>query len=185
MRTLYFFAFYVLFKLIRLETLTNVTNECSLWAENHLFNNTELHIKLNNLIVIFENFEEFNIDCQKVRYNSSVLKFHAKRKINFENGIHLKKMISFLVISSRTQIVIQNMKGFNVNSNSTVLRQSDFANFYVYLNDVNFEFYLNNSLVGQNVCNSEYFQRKVFSYFGEVKYLFFNDDIFYSLVCLV
>jgi hypothetical protein len=129
--------------------------------------------------VIFENFEEFNIDCQKVRFNTSVLKFHAKKKINFENGIHLKKMIGFLDINSRTQIAIQNIKGFNVNSNRTLLRQSDFTNFYVYLNDINFDFYLNSSLVRQNICNSKYFEQKVFSYFGEVKYLFFNDDIFY------
>jgi hypothetical protein len=158
-------------------------DKCLLWKEKHVFNNTELHSAFTSLLVVFENFEEFNIDCQNISFNPKVLKFYAKRKINFENGINLEKMLSHFNLNSDSDksIIIQNIKGFNANSERILLESqtSNKIDFIVYLNDLNFDFYINNSFISQDMCDTKYFIERKISFFGQVKSVDFNDDIFY------
>ena len=103
--------YFLLLKIILHKSFGDETEDhCLLWTENHVFNNTELHIPLTTWLITFENFEEFNIDCQNISLNSKVLKFYAKRKINFENGINVRKMMSHFSLNSDSDksIIIQN-----------------------------------------------------------------------------
>ena len=176
--------YFLLLKIILHKSFGDETeDQCLLWKEKHVFNNTELHMPLTSLLVVFENFEELNIDCQNISLNSKVLKFYAKRKINFENGINLEKMLSHfnLNLVFDRSIIIQNIKGFNANPKRNLLisQPSNKIDYIVYLNDLYFDFYINNSFVTRDMCNTKYFIERKISFFGQVKSVDFNDDIFY------
>jgi hypothetical protein len=134
-----------------------------------------------SLLVVFENFDEFNIDCPNITFNSQVVKLYAKKKLNFENGIHLGKIINHFNTSSHADplIVIQNIKGFNVNTERKTLTRSNRMDYVVFLNDLYFDFYINDSFITPEMCSTRNFIEKKFSFFGALKNIEFNDDIYY------
>jgi len=179
--------YFLLFKIILHKSFEDKTKDpCLVWTEKHLFNNTELHMSSSStsLLVVFENFEEFNIDCPNVIFNSPILKLYAKKKINFENGINVGKIINHISLNLHieTFIIIQNIKGFNVNNERNLTRsqtRSNWMGYVVFLNDLNFDFYINDSYITRDMCNTRNFNEKKFSFFGDLKSIEFNDDIFY------
>ena len=126
MKFFYIFEIYFFLKISQQKNYENKTNECDLWTKKHLFNNTESHMDTPTLLVIFDTFDDFtDKHCQNntTYYNTTVVKFYAKKKINFENGIGLRQMIESLNVdkdSFRTLFVIQNINGFNLNLEASI-----------------------------------------------------------------
>ena len=185
MKFFYIFEIYFFLKISQQKIYENKTNECDLWEKKHLFNNTEIHMTNATLLVIFDTFDDFtNKHCQQNanHYNTTVVKFYARKKINFENGIGLRQMIessNVEIDSFRMVVVIQNINGFNLNLENLSQNNDIVLENLVYLNDINFDFYINNSLITREMCDFVNFKETEETIFGNIRFLHFNDDIFY------
>ena len=180
--------------------LTNITENCAQWIDRHVFENKEFHIQTENKTLeenlIFIQFKEFTaltsqFECEKnfkLNFNNQLtenLLLNAEQKTLLEHNLNLTNilnMINFSLPSNIPLILVRNILGFNqyVNITKADKEMHRLANVDVYFNNVNFDFYLNNTLITRETCQKENFYSKQINYFWPMSNVFFNYDILYT-----
>jgi hypothetical protein len=180
---------------------------CRGWSKERIFNNTEFH-SLNknnkqnnaNFLVVVENFTEFtNMYCYRPinEYkNVRTLKLFANKRTLIEETVHFKNILSAFDISSflyfksedlstkTFTIEVQNVKGFNHDIDHTLPNHPNYQDTYmdfftIQFIDINFDFYLNGSLITREMCVRENFQDR-FDFLWPMRSIRFLHNIFYS-----
>ena len=158
--------------------LSNQTNECVTWMSKHLVQSIELHMSSDSLemfYVYFENFSQLQeINCTQFLINTQDVYLFAERRIFIESNFDLTQLVSFFKTES---IILKNIKGF---SQETNIEKIDFHyDFEIFIEMVNFEFYLNKTLITREMCNYENFI-DLNDYFVYMQKLFFSYDVSYT-----
>lgn len=134
-------------------------NECWLKSKNTLRNNQNL------VIYNFNSLDELKFKCEST-YNVSILRIKPNTKIILDNSLNL----TGLKLHSQEKlfvILLDNFKGIDLNMNSfRNLKINNYLQTEIWwsFSETYFEFYLNNSLIDSNKCNSELPINKFFSF---------------------
>ena len=147
--------------------MTNQTGECIEWLQRHIFGDTQLHFEtLNDDESIYIEFEKFNqlddvIKCKNVSFATENLLLNAEEKLLFNDNPNLwpiLKMINFKNSNNQmSSVLIRNILGFNQFWNHEKQVTVEIDAFDIYFNYVNFEFYLNETRIGKEICKPENF----------------------------
>ena len=165
--------------------LSNQTKKCLTWLQTHTFENNELHRERGNSIGInFNDYKQLtDIDCFNLTLNTNMLLLNAERKLLIEDNINLDSILKLINFTNTNkdmhEIQIRNTLGFNQYFNHSKSLQIDMSKYAIYFIDVNFDFYLNKSLITKDMCRHEMFYKKQINYFWPMRTLFF-DDVSYS-----
>ena len=168
--------------------LVNQNEPCVTFLREHLFENKQFHMDENsgfNFIYIeFEDFSQFlNLKCENIsKIETDNLLLNAKRKVLVEEDIYLDEilnMMKFSLPNDRPFIVIRNIDGFNNKHLSSVKHSLIMSSYDLYFSNVNFNFYLNKTLITSEMCKYEIFYEKQIDFFSSMKNVFFNTDVFY------
>ncbi len=164
--------------------LTNQTEECMTWVQNHLFYNTQLHMERVDIRVQFENFSQLTeINCTNLVFVANELLLNAERKILIEDNINLNEILNMVLYrySSETQkIEITNILGFNQFENHRKRTSFELKNTEIFFKNVNFDFYLNKTRISKEMCRHENFFSKQIEYFWPMTTVYFSFDVTYS-----
>ncbi len=177
----------------KIDLVNQSDTTCSTWLNEHLFENTQFHMDENsgfNFVYIeFEDFAQFlNLKCENIsKIETDNLLLNAKRKVLVEEDIYLDEilnMMKFSLPNDRPFIVIRNIDGFNNKHLSSVKHSLIMSSYDLYFSNVNFNFYLNKTLITSEMCKYEIFYEKQIDFFSSMKNVFFNSDVFYfNKVC--
>jgi hypothetical protein len=169
--------------------LTNRNEECVTWVQKHVFNNTQLHtnnhVRHPLIYVQFENFNQLiNTQCDEhVKFDTQNLLLNAERKILIENYLNLNNLLHLFNFmkapNDAPNILVRNIKGFDQNS---FHKYSNFAitNYEIYFSSVNFEFYLNSTLITKDMCNYANFNEKPINFFWAMTKIIFSYEVSYT-----
>jgi hypothetical protein len=159
------------------------SNECNEWKRKYLFNSTEYHKKdVSHEFIKIDTMNDLNVtfsSCQ-IDFKSNALKIYVNKKVFLDNDLDLT---NFFRIFSATKtfltILIQNIEGFN---QKTI--QSSNQNFFKFdieydLTNAKFDFYQNGTLLTEDKCKKENFDRNMTSFIGTKK-LVLVDNVFYD-----
>jgi hypothetical protein len=182
----------VLFQLILVGLLIKKMlsmKECDEWSQKHIFNSTELHlsnwkfpfVKINS----FEDMDvAFDNPCKKIEMKEQlVLKIFLNNKALLDNDLKINNILKFF--SPIRMLLFQNVKGFNqrqfwkTKNHKGIKSETPFHGEYDFFN-VNFDFYQNGTLITEENCKRENFDRNMKSFFGDIQNLMLNTDVFYN-----
>jgi hypothetical protein len=182
---MYFFIILLLSLAIKAQ---NSTEECENWSKKHMtimdnhnyFNYSKLIIKINS-------FEELNVNCSEIFYlKVNTIKLFAQKKLFLESHFTLHDLNHLFNLSLQANdklgpIEIFNIKGFNINLNST---NAQLKSDYITLVNFNFDFYLNEiKIVDKETCLSlknVLSEHKEKTFMPRLKNMDFRRKIFYS-----
>jgi hypothetical protein len=160
------------------------TDECNEWKSIHLFNSTEYHKK--DVVIEFIRIDttqdlNFTLSSCKIDFNINVLKIFVNNKdVYLDNDLDLTNLLRVLSATNNIWIIlIQNIKGFNqktIQSSNQNFPKSDIE--YDLIN-AKFDFYQNGTLLTEEKCRRENFDRNMASFFS-MKKLVLLDNVLYS-----
>ena len=169
--------------------LTNQTDECVSWIETHVYENTQLH-KENSDQFILVNFKDFTqleeIKCKNVTIEIKSLQLNAETNILIEQNINLNNILNLIkfAFSNETKFIqIGNILGFNQYFHQSKSTHMDLAEYKISFNDVNFDFYLNKTLITKEICKPENFFGKEIDYFWPISNVIFNEVSYTKSIC--
>jgi hypothetical protein len=165
--------------------------ECNEWKSKYLFNSTEYHKKdsLVELIRI-DTMHDLNVEflsC-KIDFKYGVLKIYVNNRDFLDNDLDLANLLRvFGVTKTFWLILIQNTQGFNqktiqgsmhshIESKNRTISKIDIE--YDLIN-TKFDFYQNGTLLAEDKCKKENFDRNMTSFFS-MKKLALVDNVFYN-----
>ena len=81
--------------------LSNQSSQCVFWIQNHIFDNTQLHLdsenNFRNIYIGLEHFNELNdTGCKNLTLETYVLSLSAQRKILIEDNININEARSLI-----------------------------------------------------------------------------------------
>ena len=95
---------------------------CKKWERKHIYFAEDVHyFNKSFAFVKIDTLDELKIDfeCQPTEYNIEYLKIYANKNIFLNNDLNLSGIINiFNRRSIQTDVVLENVKGFNENSRS-------------------------------------------------------------------
>jgi hypothetical protein len=165
---------------------TNIdTNECNEWKSKYLFNSTEYHTKdlfIKIEYIRIDTMTDLNVtfsSCQ-IDFKYGVVKIYVNNGISLDNDLDLTQLLRvFSALKNIETIVIHNIKGFNQKTiQSSKHYYSKFDLIYNLIN-AKFDFYQNGTLLTEDKCKKENFDRNMTSFFGTKK-LALVDNVFYD-----
>jgi hypothetical protein len=145
---------------------------CDNWIKSHVFNSTEMHhINQTFPMIMFQNQSELNAiqnaRCPILGYVEQ-MKLFSIEQIVLDSDLDLRSVRKLFKFYKLPVIVIENLRGFNQNLNGTKLYEN---NFFLFLNDIRFEFHLKGKILSDNECVRSYFEYG--NIFGSLKLLLF------------
>ena len=168
--------------------LSNQSSECVVWIQNHVFDNTQLHLSpeddFRNIYIGLEHFNQLNdTGCKNLTLETNVLSLSAQRKILIEDNINLTEILNMinvkLVDNEARSIQISNILGFNQYYYHSKLTWLEMVRFEITFDNVNFEFYLNKTPITKEMCKHENFYGKSIEYFWPMTNVIFNYEVTY------
>jgi hypothetical protein len=159
------------------------TNECNEWKSKHLFNSTEYHKKdLLHEFIKIDTMNDLNVtfsSCQ-IDFKINALKIYINKNIFLDNDLDLT---NFFRVFTATEIIwlilIQNIKGFNQKTIESINQNFPKFDIEYDLNNVKFDIYQNGTLLTEDKCKKENFDRNMTSFIG-MKKLVLVDNVFYD-----
>jgi hypothetical protein len=165
--------------------LTNQTEKCVKWIQNHVFENTELHLESVESHIIYIQFENLkdltNINCTNLKLVTEFLLLNAEKEVLIDDNVNLKEILKLVSFSKTRQapiIQIRNILGFNQYTNHK--KAFVIADYDINFEAVKFDFYLNKTLITKEMCKHENFYGKLINYFPSATKICFNNDVSYS-----
>ena len=117
-----FFFFFKIFSLVLICSafeFQKESEECLSWLKNHLFKNTELHMKYeynqSSYLVKFTNFSDLvYTGCNRTIFNTLTLELYAETKTLIKSNLNLIGVLDlFHFRGPINTLILQNIKGFN------------------------------------------------------------------------
>jgi hypothetical protein len=174
------FTITAVFSFVHIFNQTN-NETCLVWMNEHIFISNEIHFENSIKFIQINSFDDLQLPsaCPSTQDKTLVLKIFAHENILLENSLDLRgirSMFKFVEI-----ILFQNVKGFNQkkihNAKFLFKTEIDFEN-------IQFDFYKNNTLLDDKDCIEENFNAKLTNFFGSLTKLKLMDNVFYnSKVC--
>ena len=156
-----------------------LTLVCDTWIKAHVSNSTEMH-HVNQFfpMIMFQNQSELNAiqnaRCPLLGYVEQ-LKLYPVEQIVLDSDLDLRGVCKLFKFYRLPAIVIENLRGFNQNVKDTKIYEN---NYFVYLNDLRFEFHLRGKILSDNECVRSNFEYG--NIFGSLKSLLFATNIRYT-----
>jgi len=172
--------------------LRNQTNECVEWMETHAFKNTQFHMDENdedtNIIYFkFVNFTQLsNIKCTNLSIETKNLLLYAERRVLIEGYLNLNEILNVLTFTEKsyfTTIEIRNALGFSQTYNQQKFLHADMRNYMIYFTFLNFNFYLNRTLITKEMCKYENFYEKQIDFFWPLNKIYFYEVFYAKPIC--
>ena len=102
---------------------------CQKWLENHLYLTQDVHYyNVTFAFVKIDTLSDLNITikCPPQEYNIEMLKIYANNNIFINNDLDLRGILNILNRTHGTDVVIQNVNGFNEKKGrTTYFREND------------------------------------------------------------
>ena len=167
--------------------LTNVwgleSDQCQTWLKTHLFNSTEIYsYNVTFPLIIFEEFNELNVNCKYLQYDAEIVKFYATNDILFENDLDLRNVMKLFKFNKKNDvktILFQNIKGFN-HKLTDFIPEIYYNNYKIIFNNLEFQFFLNGTQITTEMCSRENFNFKNLNIFGSLQDITLGFEIFYT-----
>jgi hypothetical protein len=172
--------------------LKNQTKECVTWVNNHLYIDSQLHLEIDKTKEIYIKFENFNqlsaTNCSNLKINTTCLTLNSQSKLLIEYNLNLTDILNIMTFTSKSIfpiISIKNILGFNqyVYETHVVEKNLKLKNYEIYFSNVNFDFYLNKTLITKEMCKFENFGDKQINYFWPMINVFFNEVFYGEPIC--
>ena len=164
--------------------------DCDAWSRKHIFTNTEKHFpNMTTYFIRFRSVDELK-HVPKCALNASIkpldyqiLKFYPDvDHILYENHVDLRNILaifSFKDESAKKTILFQNIRGFNLGSNSTRVMNNYMNEYYVAFTFSHFHFFMNSTLITKELCHRQNFA-SIQNFFGSIRNFFMLENSFYS-----
>jgi hypothetical protein len=167
-------------------TLNSTGLECEKWKNDHIFFAEDLHfLNMSFAFVKIDDLDDLNITnkCQPSEYKIEYLKIFAKKNILFNNDLNINGLLKIINRTlSRINVIFQNVKGFNENSQLENGLEKSWNNRIksFQMKNVVFDFYRKRKhLKSIQDCSSESFGPKT-NFFGSLETLKLLENTFYS-----
>ena len=158
--------------------------QCCLNSTKYLWHSSANREILNESIIIknFDHFNELNFNCTGITIKTYALILIPNYAVLLDNTFRINNLLYSVKFRENKFIFLYNLKGFNF---------VNYKSIYKYLNEYKvtvqfsrFQFYINTSLVDENLCKFSNFNNSKIEFFGTIKILLMDTDIYYSkLTC--
>ena len=169
---------------------SNQTNEtCEVWSNKHIKNARDFShfYNMTFTFVQIDALDDLNeaSTCPSFEYNFDYIKIFSRRRILLDNDRNFSGVLSlFNRTHTPTDILLENVKGFNQKLKifSEKSRYNTPHSRSVQIYDVNFDFYVNGSLLEAKDCNVKNVdsKSKMVNFFGDIQILMLTEKVFFN-----